>query len=167
MDCSIEAAVLAVGGAIISKVVYDLWSRWREKRGIAAAIAGELGAYIAFLKMGKPSAHFRTMATMDSAMRVRVLRAFPPLPTSHPVFDKVADKIGLLPPDDARAISRAYNAVTGFRLHLTNLSSDRFLAADDAVQAETLKVLATMLEDEVKRAKSLIDRLLRIATTGF
>lgn len=121
---------LAVAGlALMGKVLYDFWTRFEERRSIAAALAGEIGAHIGIILPADLPGAYRRIATLDRETRVKALRAMPATPTSHPVFDKVAHKIGLLSADEAREISAFYNMVTGFRIHASNLSSDKFLDA--------------------------------------
>jgi hypothetical protein len=87
MDQPVETALLTLAGGIIAKVAYDRWERWHEKRSIAAAIAGELGAYLSLMKADTMAAALRTLAATERIARVGLLQGFPPLPTSHPVFD--------------------------------------------------------------------------------
>jgi hypothetical protein len=91
--------------------------------GIAAALAGEINAYVDLLSAkidGRDAAaSYRLAAGLNQDARLVWLRTIPPLPSAHPVFDKVAEKIGQLPHAEAYAISRFYNVITGMRLRRT------------------------------------------------
>lgn len=156
------ASALGVAAlALFAKVLYDLWHHWLERRGIAAALAGEIGAYITLLRPQTTAASLRTIATMGHADRVKALRAMAVPPIGHPVFDKVAHRIGLLSAQNALEVSAFYNVATGFRLHMANMSSDKFLEGPEAMQVTTLQYLAKAIEDEAPKVLLLVERLRR------
>ena len=143
------------------------------------ALAGEIRTYVDFLnppdrRALAPGAspgmwdNMRQIASIkDRATRVISLGALGKLPNTHPVFDKVADKLGYLGTDDATAASRFYNVITGMRLQWANLSSPGFLAASDDHHAATLRVFANMLENEVRAGRALSDRLTALARLSW
>lgn len=98
-------------------------------------------------------------STFERVIRLRGLFS---LPTGHPVFDQIADKIGSLSPEAARGISEAYNIISGARLLLASMSSDTFLQLPDQVQVTRIIVMADMFTPEIegmRRTVSLLDRL--------
>jgi hypothetical protein len=100
-------------------------------------------------------------------MRRRRLRCMLKTPTGHPVFDKVADKIGLLPASEALDVSSIYNVVTGMRIIISSLSSDEIANADDEVQVAILGKIADTIEQNYPVAQNLVERLKRISDQGF
>jgi hypothetical protein len=166
----VDALASAIGVAalaLLAKVLYDVWNHWLERRGVASALAGEIGAYITLLKPETMIDALRTIATMARKDRQNLLRSFGELADTHPVFDKIAHKIGLLPPRETLEISAFYNIVTGFRIQMTGLSSERFLEATDGYQVAILKDLAQTLEEQAPKTHELVARLLLIAGETF
>jgi hypothetical protein len=157
------AAALALGGNII----FGLWGRYRDRCGVAAALAGEIGAYVKQLNPPDTVTAYRKLATFDHETRRRRLRSMLKTPDSHPVFDKIADKIGLLPAAEALEVSSIYNVVTGMRIIISSLSGDEIAAADDEVQIAILGKLADAIEQNYLPAQELIERLKRISNQSF
>jgi hypothetical protein len=87
------------------------------------------------------------------------MRAIPPLPTTHPVFDSASGKLGLLPVGDAQAVSEIYNVVTGLRLFLTAMSNERFHELPDEVQVVKISFMADQIEGQYPAALALVKRL--------
>ena len=164
---ALAAALFTAALALLGKIVVDVWTRYGERRGIAGALAGEISAYVDFLKPDTMPSAFRDLAAFGREQRLDWFRTYPPLPTSHPVFDKVADKIGILPFRAARGITRTYNFVTGVRLLLSSMSTPGFLEASDVFQQARLTVVANAIEHEGPAARELIDLLHRIARQSF
>ena len=155
----LAAALFTAALALFGKVLFDLWSTYRERRGIAGALAGEIRAYVDLLNPAMSSAAYRRLASLDRETRLRCLRAFPALPTNHPAFDKLAEKIGLLPQRAAYGVSRIYNVVTGMRLLLSSMSFQGFLDADDSYQRGRIIFVADSMEREIEAARDLIQEL--------
>jgi len=168
----LAVAFIAAALALVGHIFYDQWKRHHERRAIAGALAGELGAYIELLQPAVSPKHFRTIADprISREARQRGLRSMAPPPNSHPVFDKVADKIGLLDVRDAVEVSEVYNVVTGMRLHIANLSTDAFLAAPDEGHIALLNIIASAIEKyagEGGKAVVLVDRLMAVSRERF
>ena len=164
---SLATALFTAALALVGKIGFDVWTRYREYRGIAGALAGELSAYVDFLKPETTPAKFRSLAALDREQRLDWLRTYPPLPTSHPVFDKVVEKTGIFPFRVARGVSRTYNLVTGIRLLLSSMTTPGFLEASDAVQQGRLIVVAEALGHEGPAARDLIAMLHYISQQSF
>jgi hypothetical protein len=161
------AIVLAVVSGVIgllSKIGIDIRTEHQARKAIAAALAGELGAYLRLLQPERTLENIKAIAQIPYDDRVVRLRGLPPLPSGHPVFDRVADKIGGLSPEAARGISEAYNIITGARLLLVSMSSDSFLQAPDQVQVARITIMTDMFAQEIegiRRTVTLLDRLSR------
>ena len=160
---ALAAAFFTAALALVGKIIFDIWSRHRKKRGIAASLAGEIGAYVELLQPEMLVSNFRKIAEMEYSHRGRQLAAFGSPPSSHPVFDKVADKIGLLSTSLARDISKFYNVVTGIRLLISNMSSDGFKSLSDDVQVSMIEEVIKMIEKHIIPATTMVDQLDRTA----
>lgn len=166
MNPAIQALTIALFTAALAlagKILSDIWERHSLRRSIAAALAGELDAYFRLLDAPNFAANYRAIAGLDRAQRCRVLRAMPQLPGGHPVFDKVAEKIGLLPTAEASEVSSIYNVVSGLRVLLAGLSTPGMVEADCETQRGRLHFLADGLVQHAPRARLLVERLERIA----
>ena len=161
----VALAVAALG--FFANVVLDLWKRHRERCAIAAAIAGELGAYLDLIKVDETPNNLRKIAALDLDTRQKRLRALHHPPNGHPVFEKVADKIGVLDVQDATDISATYNVVSSVRLMLVNMTSESFSAAPDDFQKAMIEAVAATVEKYGARGKSLIDRLKTVSAEKF
>jgi hypothetical protein len=160
---ALTVALFAAALAVLGNILFSLWRDYRERRSIAAALAGEIGAYMQLLDPPKAAEHYRKLAAIDYPTRCQRLRAFPKSVEGHPVFDKVAEKIGLLPATEALDVSMIYNIVTGMRTVLGNLSTTEFADGDDAMQIATLSYIADTLDQRHQPTQDLIRRLRRIA----
>jgi hypothetical protein len=164
---ALTAAFLTAAIALVGKVIFDSWGRYRDRQGVASALAGETQAYIVFLKrrMLLESLHILIAASRED--RLSGLRVFGQLPASHPVFDRVADRIGLLSVETAFELSKLYNSVSRLRLIMSELSSDRFIALLDDQQIEIIEQLVVGIEEHIMPAQSLVDHLKATAAQSF
>jgi hypothetical protein len=159
------AIVLAVVTGVIgflSKIVLDIRTEHQARKAVAAALAGELGAYLRLSQPEQTVENIKALTKVPYDERVILLRGLFSLPSGHPVFDRIADKIGGLSPEAARGISEAYNIITGARLLLASMSSDTFLQAPDQVQVARITVMTDMFAQEIegmRRTIALLDRL--------
>jgi hypothetical protein len=160
---SLATAFFIAALALVGKVLFDEWNRQHERRSIAGGLAGEISAYLSFFERRDAAAAYRKIAALPREDRRRRLAAFPQLPSGHPVFDTVAGKLGMLSAAHAHDVSRIYNIVTGMRLLLTNLSSPKFLDADDEYQKAMLENIAATIDQEVPTARSLVTALEEVA----
>jgi hypothetical protein len=146
------------------RCAYGKWSQQRaDRRALAAVLAGEIGGYLAALNPEVAAPNYRALAGLDRESRVRKLAAFPPLPTGHPAYDKLADKVGLLPPHLAREISRIYNVVTGARLIIMHFRTPEFQAADEEYQKGLIEQVALAMDAHVPPAREAVRQLEAIA----
>ena len=158
---SVAFAVAAF--ALFGNIALHLWRRHWDRRGLASAVAGELGAYLDLIQPKQTIENFRKLASADAQDRARVLPSLLKPPQGHPVFDKMADKIGLLHPIDTKAISEIYNVVTGFRILVSSFSTPEFIAAPTNAQNLRFNQAADIIEKYAPRGRALIQRLDTIA----
>jgi hypothetical protein len=163
----LTTAFFAAALALLANFIFGAWSRFQERRSIAAALAGEIGAYIKLFRPSETALAFRNLAALEAATRRRRLEFVPRPPTGHPVFDKVADRIGLLPAAEALDVSSTYNVVSGMRILISSLSSADFLPADDQVQIAMLQAIARGIDEHIGPAQDLVGRLKRISEQRF
>lgn len=160
------AIVAVVTGVIgfLTKLGLDIRAEHQARKSVAAALAGELGAYLRLSQPERTVENIKALANIPYNDRITRVRGLFILPSGHPVFDRVADKIGGLSPEAARGISEAYNIITCARLLLASLSSDNFLAASDQMQVTRITVMTDMFAQEIegmRRTIALLDRLSR------
>lgn len=161
---AIVVAVVTAAAAFLTKIGLDIRAEHQARKAVAAALAGELGAYLRLLQPERTVENIRARANIPYDERVIRLRSQPSLPSGHPVFDRIADKIGSLSPEAARGVSEAYNIITSGRLLLTFMSSDKFLEAPDQLQVNHINFMADMFGQEIegmRRTIALLDRLSR------
>jgi hypothetical protein len=155
---ALTTALFTTALAAIGYVLQILWQRDQNCRGIAAALAGEIGAYMRLRNPAVRPAFLREIAKYDYDKRRQYLRAVPRSSEGHPVFDKVADKIGLLPAAVAEDVSAIYTAITVMRSAFSYLAD-----IDDKDQSDFLVSLATRIEEGIPDAHHLVTRLQRIS----
>lgn len=161
---AIALAVVTGVTGFLTKIVLDIRAEHQARKAIAAALAGELGAYLRLSQPEQTAESIKLFAKIPHDKRADYLRGLFTLPSGHPVFDRVADKIGGLSPEAARGISEAYNIITCARLILMAMSSESFLQASDEVQVTRITVMADMFAKEIegmRRTVTLLDRLSR------
>jgi hypothetical protein len=165
---TIEVAIGTAAAGFVIKIFLDVMAEHGARKAIAAALAGELGAYLRLMQPVKTFESLRELTRSPHAHRVAALRgAFSLLPSGHPVFDRIADKIGTLSPDAARRVSEAYNIITSSRLLLASLSSEAFLQASDELQKTKITVMTNMVEPEIEGIGHTIRLLENLSSQSF
>jgi len=160
-------ALLTAALTVVGKMANDIWAQYRERKAIAAALRGEVGAYLRPFEGTAVDGGLRALAELDRDSRARRLRGLHPLPTGHPGFSKIADKIALLPPAVAVDVSSFYNYVDSMRLMFMNLSSEGFLEAADEIQVALIHQVARGYSNHVPVAQSLLRKLKAISGESF
>jgi len=161
---TVITAVIAGLIAFLAKLWHDLRLEHQARKALAAALSGELGAYLRLLQPERTMENIKLLTAAPYDKRIAALRGAFNLPSGHPVFDRVADKIGTLSTEAARGVSEAYNIVTGGRLALMALSSDVFLQSSDEIQVIRIRVVADMFIEQidgVRQTIAMLDRLSR------
>jgi hypothetical protein len=161
--------LVVVTGVIgfLTKIVLDIRAEHQARKAVAAALAGELGAYLRLSQPEQTVENIKALTKIPYEERVILLRGLFSLPSGHPVFDRIADKIGSLSPEAARGVSEAYNIITGARLLLVSISSDTFLQAPDHLQIARITVMTDMFAKEIAGMRRTIAVLDRLSRQGF
>jgi len=160
-SAALANALLVAALALVGKIAYDAWVRFDLRRGVAGALAGEIGAYVEIILAMDLDATLLAWVNIPVEKREGILRAMAPLPTGHPVFDKIADKLTLLPSEQSISISRFYNAVTSMRLLMMNMRSAEFVALQPDVQNANFRIVATIVGREFRSARDTLLPALR------
>jgi hypothetical protein len=153
-SAALANALLVAALALLGKIAYDAWVRFDQRRGVAGALAGEIGAYVEIILEMDLDVTLFAWVNIPAEKREGILKAMPPLPIGHPVFDKITDKLMLLPPEQSISISRFYNAVTSMRLLMMNMRSSEFVALQPEVQNANFRILATIVGREFRSARN-------------
>jgi hypothetical protein len=164
------AIVLAIVTGVIgflTKIALDIRAEHQARKSVAAALAGELGAYLRLSQAERMAENIKTFTKIPYEERITLLCGLFSLPSGHPVFDRIADKIGVLSPQAARGISEAYNIITSARLLLVSISSDAFLQAPDQVQVTRITVMADMFALEIEGMRKTVALLDRLSNQSF
>jgi hypothetical protein len=164
---AISTAIVVGVIGFLTKLAFDVRAEHEGRRALAAALAGELGAYLRLLRPEQTMANFEMLAKFSAEQRAAGLDAFPSFPTGHPVFDRVADKIGSLPPNAARGVSEAYNVITSMRLFVTSFASDRFRALPNEAQQKIVLTVLVLFREELEPMRITIRTLDSISRERF
>lgn len=109
-------AVVLVGYG--SHFLAEDYRRFRDGKAIAAALAGELRSILLSLPELRPNL-LRMKVLLDRKMRI----ALPEMPDqSSPIFEKCADRVGLLGVELAGEIAFVYDQIRAFRTSFQLLS---------------------------------------------
>lgn len=163
MVLALATALFTATIALLGKMGFDSWARYRNRQGIAASLAGEIEMYLSFIARPDVAATLRLICDAGPEQRQNALRGFGRLPDSHPVFDKVADQVGLLSIELAYDISRLYNVVTGVRLLMSDLSTERVIGLQDAQQVALVRQIIGVIEEYSPIGRTVALRLKQIA----
>lgn len=80
-------AISSAAVSFILKIAYDLRTEHQRRRAVAAALLGEISAYIRLVRAPDVIANLRAQADAPREKRVEWLKVHPVLPTGHPVFE--------------------------------------------------------------------------------
>ncbi len=114
---------------------------------MAAALAGEIGAYLELSNARQLPETYRKMAKSVDAVASR--GATPDPPTGHPVFDAVAGDLGLLTTDLAKRVSEFYNVVSVWRSFMRQLKSPEFNAMPAELRVRIINNFADLFEPKI------------------
>jgi hypothetical protein len=128
-------ALIGGGAAIGGQLVSESYKRYRDRRGTAAAIAGEVSAITKRAAMGKTAEVFENLLRM--AQRGEKV-TFPNLHRDpmafDPVYEKHLDKIGLLDPDVVMSAAAFYNYLQGLRVFQASIADGTIPAAPNVMK---------------------------------
>jgi hypothetical protein len=144
-------------------------ARWhRERTTVAATLLAEISSILRGFEEDKAVEKYREVQQMME--RYEAERApLPPLPKNYnptfsaTVYEKCADRIGMLPTDEAVDVVRFYRFVNFYRNAVTRAYSDGLGTLD---RINTLDGLNRMFPVELRRAKELQRKLEATAGRG-
>ena len=104
----------------------DLERHRRDRSVLAASLLGELSAYTELADSYALFSNLQTLVnTPPENFRDALAGLYEP-PTTFPVFDRCAEKIGLLPGNLPRDLAALYNAIQSIRIMTAHLSKPAF-----------------------------------------
>ena len=164
---ALATALFTITLALLGKIGFDLWDRYRDRRGIAGAIGGELAAYLDLLNRPDIWADYKAATHLDRVSKIAKFKATPRLPIAFPVFEKLADRLGLLPNSAAVEISRSYIMLSCLCNLNKSISDKSFIESDEEFQNNRLNYIADLMMMEVARSLSLVQFLREVSKQGF
>ena len=124
-NASIWVAIVTGIAALLGKLIADSWSRHRQTAAVASAIYGEIQSYVHDLRPHSTTAAHKALEVFDDTDELNArLRGFSQLPFAHPVFNAVADRLGLLPAKLCEEVATFYTVVTGVRGIMATFPTD-------------------------------------------
>ncbi len=119
MDLPLEIALIAVSGTILVGLIntffIEHYRRFRDSKNLAAALAGELGAYSeTWITANESISALLQLIEEEGAQDLPKIEK-----QTDRVFDSCVANIGLLGPDLAKEVAYVYNQLSGARLSLT------------------------------------------------
>jgi len=153
---SLTPIVVALLVAWVTAFLAEDYRRFREGTSLAAALAGELQAYLEAFERGS-----RTLQEIRKHLDTGVpLRYMPPFkPPSDPVYDAGVARLGLLGPEIARDVAYTYQNVNAFRVAYSNMT-ETYLKVEPFIVLGTLDgaiAAATKAEERGKMAVKQLD----------
>ncbi len=95
------------------------------------------------------------------------LRGFSQLPFAHPVFNAVADRLGLLPAKLCEEVATFYTVVTGVRGVMATFPTDEFAMTTMEVKRDLLLRVAESTERHIHPVNVTLEWLNQIGTSSY
>ncbi len=167
-SASIWVAVVTGIAALLGKLLGDSWSRHRQTAAVASAIYGEIQSYVHDLRPHVTLAAHKALANFDDADELNArLRGFSQLPFAHPVFNAVADRLGLLPAKLCEEVATFYTVVTGVRGVMATFPTDEFAMTTMEVKRDLLLRVAESTERHIHPVNVTLEWLNKIGTSSY
>jgi hypothetical protein len=139
---SFTPIVVALLVAWVTAFLAEDYRRFRDGTSLAAALAGELQAYLEAFERGTPTLQ-EIRKHLDKGVPLRYMPPFKP--PADPVYDSGVARLGLLGPEIARDVAYTYQNVNAFRVAYANMTKtylkvEPFIvlgALDGAIEAAT------------------------------
>jgi hypothetical protein len=139
---SFTPIVVALLVAWVTAFLAEDYRRFRDGTSLAAALAGELQAYLEAFERGTPTLQ-EIRKHLDKGVPLRYMPPFKP--PADPVYDSGVARLGLLGPEIARDVAYTYQNVNAFRVAYANMTKtyskvEPFVvlgALDGAIEAAT------------------------------
>jgi hypothetical protein len=165
---ALTIAILTGTLAVIGKVLSEFWARYLDRRAIAGAIAGEIRAYFEIVDRGNVAQSYRAIAQLDDGKLRQILMSFPrTILKGSPVYDKLSDKLGIIPSAYVFEISRIYNILEGARLLIADLPNMAAPEIPEDLRKRRLLNLAGGIDDGIMSAKKIASDLETLSHQSF
>lgn len=116
---SFTPIVVALLVAWVTAFLAEDYRRFRDGTSLAAALAGELQAYLEAFERGNPI----LLEIRQHLEKGVPLKYMPPFkPPTDPVYDSGVARLGLLGPEIARDVAYTYQNVNAFRVGYANMT---------------------------------------------
>lgn len=167
-SASIWVAIVTGIAALLGKLIADSWSRHRQTAAVASAIYGEIQSYVHDLRPHVTTAAHKALEVFDDAEELNArLRGFSQLPFAHPVFNAVADRLGLLPAKLCEEVATFYTVVTGVRGIMATFPTDEFAKTTQEVKRDLLIRVAESTERHIHPVGITLEWLNQIGTSTY
>src|SRR5206468_3840947 len=115
---AIIVAVLTACGAFLIGLLIEDYKRYRDTQALAAALRSEIRVLLQLVEELKIEENYRGMR--DIMQSGRELPVFPTDGLTFPItiYEKCADRVGILGEQEADGVVRFYNFLNGFRTAL-------------------------------------------------
>lgn len=164
---ALAAAIFTAALALLGKVSLDFWNQYRERRALAAALAGEIASLVFGYDVPTVAAAWRRIAAADQKERSSHFAGLQSTPTNYPIFDRLSDRLGLLPVSYIQAISVFYQININLRIVHNNLSNPSFLSSATSMQFSKCNWMAGSVEVFTPLGKELSIGLNKISQESF
>jgi len=166
MSDPLLAAIIAASAALIvaflNSMVAEVFRRHKDRKALAAAIAGELASYEPAFPLIQQTLR-ATIDALDTGNREKVsFRSFEK--PKDLVFEKAVERLGLLGPKLVENTVYVYGNLNGFRISFGLISTHFKEMSDAELRARSVACLEA-LERAVQRGIPLVASLKRIAGT--
>ncbi len=167
-SASIWVAIVTGIAALLGKLIADSWSRHRQTAAVASAIYGEIQSYVHDLRPHVTTAAHKALEVFDDTDELDArLRGFSQLPFAHPVFNAVADRLGLLPAKLCEEVATFYTVVTGVRGIMATFPTDEFAKTTREVKRDLLIRVAESTERHIHPVGITLEWLNQIGTSSY
>jgi hypothetical protein len=167
-NASIWVAIVTGIAALLGKLITDSWSRHRQTAAVASTIYGEIQSYVYDLRPHVTAAAHKALEVFDDTDELNArLRGFSQLPFAHPVFNAVADRLGLLPAKLCEEVATFYTVVTGVRGIMATFPTDEFAKTTQEVKWDLLIRVAESTERHIHPVAITLEWLNQIGTSSY
>lgn len=153
-------AGVALATAIISGYGLENYRRHKDRQGIASALYGEISALMNITRENDVVAALKQLISeIEANVNFPLGSISTPIANVNPVFDKLADKIGLLSYDTPEYLARFYNGLMGYRKTFSELYMGSYDKYPDKRLA-ALRSIVKIAEESERISGILLPKLL-------
>jgi hypothetical protein len=170
-DVSLTATELTVlgtvGGALIVTLGNALFSehykRYRERKALAAALAGELATHLGAIT----EETLKNFEILAAAARAKAFHGFPEFDASDLVLEKNVERLGLLDGDLPERVVTVYGHIRAARGALQRIARGAFADRQDIIAATFDYHIKQFREKALPEGKQLVTDLRLEATRAW